>query len=215
MVPRVPAFCCDEKLSDFPGTMDKKPNEELEAAPAPAPRKDDSIAVELVRARKVLGWTQNELHQRTGISRDTIKQYETGRHLPGARELRLLSTALGISPNRLLLGADEFQLEPSLLQGLMSDQGADEVKKTMRFMLLYGMLTPAERNAVLTLIEPILTGRQGGEKGIRKAFAGLDVLSEYAAPAITGMTETMAESFDRKTVAKMNREIRDAAKDAK
>lgn len=195
--------------------MDEKPNEKPENQPAAAPIKDESVANELVRARKVLGWTQNELHQRTGISRDTIKQYETGRHLPGAREIRLLSAALGISPNRLLLGSDEFQLAPSPLQGLMNDAQADDAKKMFRFMVLYNMLTPAERNAVLTLIEPILTGRKGGEKEIRKAFAAMDVVTEYAAPAITGMAETIEESFDKKTTAKMNREIRAALKDAK
>lgn len=194
--------------------MDKKPNEELEA-PLAAVSKDVSVASELVRARKVLGWTQNELHQRTGISRDTLKQYETGRHLPGARELRLLSAALGISPNRLLLGSDEFQPAPSLLQGMLSDAEADEAKKMFRFYILYNMLTPTERNAVLTLIEPILTGRQGGEKEIRKAFAAMDVVSQHAAPAIDGMMGAMEETFDKKTAAKMNREIRAAIKDAK
>lgn len=194
--------------------MDKKPNEELETPPAAA-SKDVSVASELVRARKVLGWTQNELHQRTGISRDTLKQYETGRHLPGARELRLLSAALGISPNRLLLGSDEFRPEPSLLQGMLNDAEADEAKKMFRFYILYNMLTPTERNAVLTLIEPILTGRQGGEKGIRKAFAAMDVVSQHAAPSIGSMMETMEETFDKKTTAKMSREIRAATKDAK
>jgi len=201
MVPRVPAFCCDEKLSDFLGTMDKKLNEELAASPAPAPRKDDSIAIELVRARKVLGWTQNELHQRTGISRDTIKQYETGRHLPGAREIRLLSAALGISPNRLLLGADEFQLAPSLLQGLMDDASGDDLKIAYRFVILNGMLTPIERNAVLTLIESILTGRQGGDKGIRESFAAIDEVSALMTTLWAPVKEAMRKRGQEGTLS--------------
>jgi transcriptional regulator with XRE-family HTH domain len=195
--------------------MDGKLNEKPENQPAVPVLKDESVASELVRARKVLGLTQNELHLRTGISRDTIKQYETGRHLPGAREIRLLSAALGVSPNRLLLGSDEFQLAPSPLQSLMNDAEADDAKKMFRFMILYNMLTVAERNAVLTLVEPILVGRKGGDKEIRKAFAAMDVVSRHVAPVLTDMQENMVATFDKKKTAELNRELRAAVKETK
>lgn len=177
--------------------MDNKTSEEQDKPVRAAVRKDDSVAVELVRARKMLGWSQAELHQRTGISRDTIKQYETGRHLPGARELRLLSAALGVSPNRLLFGADEFQGPVSLLQELMEGAQGDEMRMAYRFVFLNGMLTQAERNAVLTLIESILTGRQGGDKEIRQMVGFIDEVSDlmakFAAPAKEAMEKRMKE----------------------
>lgn len=41
-----------------------------------------------------------------GISRLAISRYEAGRFIPGARELRILCEALGVSPNWLLLGTE-------------------------------------------------------------------------------------------------------------
>jgi hypothetical protein len=41
-----------------------------------------------------------------GINRTTIRGYEVGMYKPGARELRLLSEALDVSPSVLLLGFD-------------------------------------------------------------------------------------------------------------
>lgn len=41
-----------------------------------------------------------------GISRLALSRYEAGKFIPGARELRILCEALGVSPNWLLLGTD-------------------------------------------------------------------------------------------------------------
>lgn len=41
-----------------------------------------------------------------GISRLAISRYEAGKFIPGARELRILCDALGVSPNWLLLGRE-------------------------------------------------------------------------------------------------------------
>jgi transcriptional regulator with XRE-family HTH domain len=44
--------------------------------------------------------------EKQGISRLALSRYEAGKFVPGARELRILCDALGISPNWLLLGKD-------------------------------------------------------------------------------------------------------------
>lgn len=48
-----------------------------------------------------------------GISRLALSRYEAGKFMPGARELRILCKALGISPNWLLLGNDSDRLSKS------------------------------------------------------------------------------------------------------
>jgi transcriptional regulator with XRE-family HTH domain len=67
----------------------------------------DIVAIELRRARELKGLSHSDLHRQTGISRPVLFGYENGRTKPGAKELRLLSEALGVSPNRLLFGVEE------------------------------------------------------------------------------------------------------------
>jgi len=54
--------------------------------------------VKLREIRLDRGYSQDELHQMTGISRDTISRLETGdRPNPHPRTLRKLAGALGVS----------------------------------------------------------------------------------------------------------------------
>ena len=179
--------------------MDENRNEKPVSKPAPNPLRGDSIAQELSHARKVLGWTQMELHQRTGISRETIKQYETGRNLPGAREIRLLSAALQISPNRLLLGTDDFVTPASPLEGLRDAEGnpgnADGFRSYMQFMGVYAFLLPAERAAILTLIEPILLSRKNSDE----VKAMLNMMGDMA-DAVLPLMDDMQEKFSQGAV---------------
>lgn len=176
--------------------MDENRNEKPAGKPAAPSLSRDSIAHELTHARKILGWTQMELHQQTGISRDTIKQYETGRNLPGAREIRLLSAALKISPNRLLLGADEFVTPASPLKGLINAENnpvnADGFRSYMQFMGIYTFLLPAERAAILTLIEPILLSRKPAEE-VKTMLNMMGEMADAVRPVMEGMQEKMQQ----------------------
>lgn len=154
-----------------------KPDSESEENRKPAPDiEDKTIAIQLVTARKALGWSQNELHLRSGISRESIKQYETGRNKPGAREIQNLCRALRISPNRLLFGRDNFEEAVSPLKDIFNDYNEDDAKQRFQLTVLFNQLTADERNAVLTLIEPILISRKG-EKELRELFKGFDQYS--------------------------------------
>ena len=99
-------------------TDNKKPPKKKVAAKQPdtdAPIKLDLVAIELRRAREAKGLSHSDLNRQTGISRPVLFGYEAGRTKPGARELRLLSEALGVSPNRLLFGTEEpFKPRPGL-----------------------------------------------------------------------------------------------------
>lgn len=67
------------------------------------------------QARESKGLTQEALSRMTvscdpegkGISRSVLAYYEKGKYKPGARELRVLYLALGITPNWLVLGKDD------------------------------------------------------------------------------------------------------------
>lgn len=95
----------------------KQPGKKATTKPADTDTsvKLDLVAIELRRAREAKGLSHSDLHRQTGISRPVLFGYEAGRTKPGARELRLLSEALGVSPNRLLFGTEEpFKPRPGL-----------------------------------------------------------------------------------------------------
>lgn len=173
----------------------------------------DPLAVELVRARKAAGWTQNELHQKTGISRDAIKGYETGRNMPGSRELRVLCEALGVSANKVLWGRDAFQAPAGPIKGMFSDPSMDLATQHLKMIMLLNMLTQDEREAIMTLIESIIVGRKGGRDEINKALAVVNILGEemhgdFARVAEGIMEETMTEERVADLNAKMEAAIK-------
>ena len=165
----------------------------------------DPLAVELVRARKDAGWTQNELHQRTGISRDAIKGYESGRNMPGSRELRVLCEALGVSANRVLWGRDDFQAAAGPVKGIFADPAMEQATLALRMFILVGLLTKQEQEAIFTLIEPIIVGRKGGREEVRKAFAAAGVLGQELQGEVEKIAETiMKEAMTDERVADLN-----------
>lgn len=63
-------------------------------------------------ARKIRGWTAEELGRRAGVAQSTIARIELRNHHPSARTLAKLATALGLEELETLLepwveGADE------------------------------------------------------------------------------------------------------------
>lgn len=168
--------------------------------------------MELVRARKAAGWTQNELHQRTGISRDAIKGYESGRNMPGSRELRVLCQALGVSANKVLWGSETFQVAAGPVKG-MFDPAKQQASDSIKMLILMGLLTKEERDAIMTLIEPIVVGRKGGRDEIKKAFAAVDVIGNEVQADVERIAETvMKEALTEERLAGMNSQIEAAVK---
>ena len=181
--------------------------------PAEVKRPMDPLTVELVRARKATGWTQNELHQRTGISRDAIKGYESGRNMPGSRELRVLCEALGVSANKVLWGRDAFQASAGPVKGVFADPAMDQATEHLKMIILLNMLTKEEREAILTLIEPIIVGRKGGRNEIAKAFAAVNVLGQEMHGEFEKVAETvMKEAMTEERVADLNAKMEAATK---
>lgn len=130
-----------------------------------APPGIDELASTLIQARTAIGITQNELHKRTGISREAIKGYESGRNKPGSRELRLLCEALHVSPNMLLFGTETpFEPKGELFDMMQKSGQLDWAKLATLFQLL----TAKEKESIFFLIESILLGRQSREELAKK-----------------------------------------------
>lgn len=122
----------------------------------------DPIALELKRAREAAGLSHSDLNRITGISRTVLLGYERGRTKPGAREIRLLSKALKVTPNRLLFGTDEpFDSRASFqhLLAVRKSPGLILASMLPLMPMILSTLTDEETSAILTLIGSIMQSR--------------------------------------------------------
>jgi transcriptional regulator with XRE-family HTH domain len=127
-----------------------------------------SVGREIDRALKSAGMSVTNLHKTTGISRTVLQGYLSGRFKPGARELKLLSEALDLSPNRMLFGRENLQ-DRTAIDDFLGD--GDQAEAAMKVALIFGMLTFEERRSFLALLMSILEPRMGGKKEIGKALS--------------------------------------------
>lgn len=147
-----------------------------------------SFASELIKARNDLGLTQSQLSSKCALSLSAIKAYESGRNLPGARELRELCNALQVSPNKLLFGKELPFESRSLMDHLTNGESENEAVARVRAMALLCLLASDERDAVFTLVRSLAVARHGLDK-VKEALVGADFLA--------GMTrEVMQASSD-------------------
>lgn len=139
-----------------------------------------SFASELIKARTLVGLTQAQLSEKSSVSVSAIKAYETGRTLPGARELRELCQALQVSPNLLLWGTETpfEKTDEQLFAGL---EGEDKQIDRFRLAALAALLTFQERQAIQTLVQGLVIARHG-EKRVRELLTGSE-------GALTQMTD--------------------------
>lgn len=70
---------------------DKKPNNT-------EPTIEDGIGLRIKATREARKLSLTDMHNKTGLSRTVLTNYEAGRHKPGAREIKLICDALQISP---------------------------------------------------------------------------------------------------------------------
>lgn len=62
--------------------------------------------------RKKRGYSQEELSKLTGIPRQSISDYETGKHSPNGTKLELIATALEIPFFALFLDVPQVPISP-------------------------------------------------------------------------------------------------------
>ncbi len=147
------------------------PNPHLPALPD-----EITFASELIKARGELGLTQAQLAEKSGLSLSAIKAYESGRNMPGARELRELCQAVQVSPNKLLFGT-ELPFKDRGIGDMLVDGDSDEqAVMRVRLAMLTGMLASDERQSIYTLAKSIAVARHGEEK-VREMTVGADMMA--------------------------------------
>lgn len=123
----------------------------------------DLISVQLQSARTQANLSVIELSKLTGISKTVLHGYERGRTKPGAREIRLLSAALNISPNRLILGNDEFATDrprfTSIYRKIQSRPSIGFMLAMMYMPFVTPLLDEDELRSILTLIEALVRAK--------------------------------------------------------
>ena len=135
------------------------------------PAEDDALGVAnaLIRARAERGMTQVQLAEASGVSRSTIKGYETGRNMPGGREMRALCRVLRVSPNALLFGTETpFSGDAGDLKGEQWLRDAlgepeSEARTKVRMNGLLYLLTAQERASLLNIVQALAVARHGPE----------------------------------------------------
>ena len=146
-----------------------------------------SFASELIKGRSDLGLTQNQLSSKSGLSLSAIKGYESGRNMPGARELRELCNALQVSPNKLLFGKELPFEARSVMGAVLNDEPENETVARVRAMMLFCLLASDEREAIFTLARSLAVARHGLEV-VKQALIGAD--------AMTGVTRSFFKATD-------------------
>jgi len=139
----------------------------------------DIVAIELRRAREDKGISHTELHRQTGISRPVLFGYEAGRTKPGAKELRLLSEALGVSPNRLLFGTDEPFKPKTGIRSLLKIRNSPELSLIMGMMLIpsaFAILDDDQIESILTVISSMVESRN--KEAHRKISIIIELLNQ-------------------------------------
>ena len=142
-----------------------------------------TLGPELVQARERLGLTQAHLAAVSRVSLASIKGYETGRTVPGARELKLLCQALEITPNKLLFGVEAPFAARALSDAATFVGPYGVVVHRRRIQALLSYLTADECASFYSLMSALVLARQGSSE-LNAAdqgadlFAGFDIIKE-------------------------------------
>lgn len=163
--------------------------EEVDSPAKRDPTSDtDAISYELQRARNDAGLSIVELGRLTGISKTVLHGYERGRTKPGAREIRLLSVALNVSPNKLILGSDDFASGApeftSFYRKLRARPELAAVFSAMCMPLVAALLDEEEVRSLMLLVTSLLKARnpQAADQMLAAAQEAMAALNNATLP---------------------------------
>lgn len=171
-------------------------------------KQPDIIAIELRRARESRGLTHTDLHRITGISRSVLFGYETGRTKPGAKELRLLSEALQVNPNRLLFGNDEPFKPRTGLRSIVKLRNSPMgiLAATIIFPVVFATLDDDQLESILVLLSSLIEARD--KDAAKKITAFAEVMSEIIGDGSPeSMSEIAAKSKDPNFMEALNKKM--------
>lgn len=116
-----------------------------------------SVGERVRRRRRELGWSQDLLAQKAGISKSFLSDLETGKRSIGADTLLDLGRALSVSLDFLMTGeAGEGELPDFQIPGALAAFAAEEGISLRRTLTLLHM----QRQIVLHRKEPVRKRRQ-------------------------------------------------------
>lgn len=151
--------------------------------PEPSSEADGAgIASALIRARSERGLTQTQLADMSGVSRSAIKGYETGRNMPGARELKALCRTLKVSPTTLLYGSDEAFQEHLSAATPWDTSALKHGRLRWQLTAMVKHLPDDEVAALLQLARAIVVARHGADIANREMEAGAELMNEVHGP---------------------------------
>lgn len=178
-----------------------------------------AFASALIKAREGRGYTQKQLSEACGVSLSAIKAYESGRNLPGSRELREICQSVQVSPNMLLFGVEAPFGSRSTIELLLgaSDLPANGYGLASRLGLLASLLAPEERDALLTLATSLAVARHGDEV-VRNNIRAHDGLLAASAAMMQGTATSLqgGKPLDANAIAaKFEQVIQDSTSEQK
>lgn len=175
-------------------------NDKSHDKPSPPISIEDGIGIRLKTAREAKGLSQSDLHNKTGLSRTVLINYEAGRHKPGTRELRLLCDALEVSPNHLIYGTEEPHiLSVGLADTILSLGEAAIVPAAFLGPMLGAMLGKDDTRIVLSLIESLLKAKD--PVGYAHIMEFVDVFKEMSQKSPQEIKQQVADMQSNPAVA--------------
>lgn len=113
-----------------------------------------TLIEKLVELRRRVGFSQEELADRLGVSRQTVSKWESGQGLPNADNLRLLSRLYSVSIDWLLSNEDRppDRIETPFVQKKETQEREDTQRRTFLRGLFAGFLLGLAVAALLLTI---------------------------------------------------------------
>jgi len=131
------------------------------SVPQPKSKTDrETVDQRLARLRRTAGLTQQQLADKTGISRRMIAHYETQATAPPAQALPLLAKALGVSVDEIL--GTTGRSSAATLQA--APQSTVDLRLWRKLQQLQ-QLSPQKRRAVLQVLDGYLTANSKSAVG--------------------------------------------------
>lgn len=121
---------------------------------------DDGISLRIKAAREAKNFSQIDMHNKTGLSRTVLINYEAGRHKPGSREIKLICDALQISPNYLIYGNEEPHKVEDGLAGRLLNMGEEAfMPLAVLVPIISAILDHEEKRTILKMVEALIKAK--------------------------------------------------------
>lgn len=124
------------------------------------PAIEDGIGLRIKSVREARKLSLTDMHNKTGLSRTVLTNYEAGRHKPGSREIKLICDALQISPNYLIYGSEEPHKIEDGLAGRLLSMGEEAFMPLMILVpMIANILDHEEKRTLLKLVEALIKAK--------------------------------------------------------